>query len=58
MFRHSAITRWRREGRPDHVIMDMAGHVSRQSMDQYIHASDQEKRDAVHRVESLGEARP
>jgi integrase/recombinase XerD len=42
MFRHSAITRWRREGKPDHVIMDLAGHVSRQSMDQYTHASDQE----------------
>jgi integrase/recombinase XerD len=58
MLRHSAITRWRREGRPDHVIMDMAGHVSRQSMDQYTHASDQEKRDAVNHVAAVGRARP
>ncbi|MFI6697484.1 site-specific integrase [Streptomyces sp. NPDC050509] len=41
MLRHSAITRWRREGKPDYLIMDMAGHVSRQSMDQYTHAGDQ-----------------
>ncbi len=57
MLRHSAITRWRREGKPDYLIMDMAGHVSRQSMDQYTHASDQEKRDAVNHVAALGEAR-
>jgi integrase/recombinase XerD len=40
MLRHSAITRWRREGKPDYLIMDLAGHVSRQSMDPYTHASD------------------
>lgn len=57
MLRHSAITRWRREGKPDYLIMDMAGHVSRQSMDPYTHASDQEKRDAVSHVAALGEAR-
>lgn len=50
MLRHSAITRWRREGKPDYLIMDLAGHVSRQSMDPYTHASDQEKREAVRRV--------
>jgi integrase len=53
MLRHSAITRWRREGRPDYVVMDLAGHVSRQSMDPYTHASDQEKREAVNRVAAL-----
>lgn len=53
MLRHSAITRWRREGRPDYVVMDLAGHVSRQSMDLYTHASDQEKREAVNRVAAL-----
>lgn len=58
MLRHSAITRWRREGKPDYLIMDMAGHVSRQSMDQYTHATDQEKRDAVNRVAPLGKVRP
>jgi integrase/recombinase XerD len=56
MFRHSAITRWRREGRPDYLIMDLAGHVSRQSMEPYTHASDQEKRDAVNHVAALGKA--
>lgn len=57
MLRHSAITRWRREGRPDYVVMDLAGHVSRQSMEPYTHATDQEKRDAVHHVAALGTAR-
>jgi integrase/recombinase XerD len=56
MLRHSAITRWRREGQPDHVIMNMAGHVSRQSMDPYTHASDQEKRAAVNHVATLWRA--
>jgi integrase/recombinase XerD len=58
MLRHSAITRWRREGKPDYLIMDLAGHVSRQSMEPYTHASDQEKRDAVNHVAALGRARP
>lgn len=57
MFRHSAITRWRREGKPDYLIMDMVGHVSRQSMEPYTHASDQEKRDAVNYVAALGKGR-
>jgi integrase len=56
MLRHSAITRWRREGKPDYLIMDLAGHVSRQSMDPYTHASGQEKREAVNRVAELGGA--
>lgn len=56
LLRHSAITRWRREGKPDYLIMDLAGHVSRQSMDPYIHASDQEKREAVNLVAALGGA--
>lgn len=50
MLRHSAITRWRREGKPDYLIMDLAGHVSRHSMEPYTHAGDQEKREAVRRV--------
>lgn len=57
MLRHSAITRWRREGRPDYVVMDLAGHVSRQSMEPYTHASDREKREAVNLVASLQGAR-
>jgi len=57
MLRHSAITRWRREGRPDYLVMDLAGHVSRQSMEPYTHASDAEKREAVNLVASLQGAR-
>jgi integrase len=57
MLRHSAITRWRREGRPDYLVMDLAGHVSRQSMEPYTHASDREKREAVNLVASLQGAR-
>lgn len=57
MLRHSAITRWRREGKPDYLIMDLAGHVSRQSMEPYTHATDKEKRDAVNHVSDLGTAR-
>ena len=57
MLRHSAITRWRREGRPDYLVMDLAGHVSRQSMEPYTHASDKEKREAVNLVAGLRGAR-
>jgi integrase/recombinase XerD len=57
MLRHSAITRWRREGRPDSLVMDLAGHVSRQSMEPYTHASDKEKREAVNLVAGLRGAR-
>lgn len=56
MLRHSAITRWRREGRPDYLVMDLAGHVSRRSMEPYTHASDAEKRKAVHLVAGLAGA--
>ncbi|MEW2412616.1 tyrosine-type recombinase/integrase [Streptomyces sp. NPDC046866] len=47
MTRHTAATRWLREGRPRHIVQNLLGHVSAQSMDMYAHASDQEKRDAV-----------
>jgi integrase len=57
MLRHAAITRWRREGKPDYLVMDLAGHVSRQSMEPYTHATDQEKRAAVTMVASLQGAR-
>ena len=53
VLRHSAITRWRREGKPDYLVMDLAGHVSRQSMEPYTHASDKEKREAVNLVAGL-----
>jgi hypothetical protein len=38
--------------------MDLAGHVSRQSMEPYTHASDREKREAVNLVASLQGTRP
>lgn len=57
MLRHSAITRWRREGKPDYLVMDLAGHVSRQSMEPYTHASDREKREAVNLLAGLAGAR-
>ncbi len=53
LLRHSAATRWVREGKPRHVIQNILGHVSPKSMDQYVHASDQEKRDAVRLVSKL-----
>ncbi|WP_406300982.1 tyrosine-type recombinase/integrase (plasmid) [Embleya sp. NBC_00888] len=57
MLRHSAATRWVREGRPRHVIQDLMGHVSPQSMEPYLHASDQEKREAVRLVSKIRERR-
>ncbi|MGW3699517.1 tyrosine-type recombinase/integrase [Streptomyces sp. NPDC005149] len=57
MLRHSAITRWVRQGKKRHVIQDLAGHVSPQSMEPYIHVSDQEKRDAVNLIETIGKAK-
>jgi len=50
MLRHSAITRWRREGVSPDVRQDLAGHKSPSSQARYSHASDQEKRDAVELV--------
>ncbi len=50
MLRHSALTRWVRNGTKRHVIQELAGHASPHSQDRYHHASDQEKRDAVERV--------
>lgn len=50
MLRHSAITRWVRNGVDRDVAQNMAGHQSPASMDRYTHATDQDKRDAVEKV--------
>nr|WP_269078169.1 tyrosine-type recombinase/integrase [Streptomyces sp. YIM 121038] len=50
MLRHSAITRWRRNGVPRDVRQNLAGHQSPASQDRYSHASDQEKHDAIELV--------
>lgn len=50
MLRHSALTRWVRNGTSRYVIQDLAGHASPHSQDRYHHASDREKREAVKRV--------
>lgn len=56
MFRHSAATRWIRQGKQRHVVQNLLGHVSEQSMEVYLHASDQEKRDAVTAVSEMRRA--
>lgn len=53
MFRHAAATRWIRQGKQRHVVQNLLGHVSEQSMEIYLHASDQEKRDAVTAVSEM-----
>ncbi|WP_245985108.1 tyrosine-type recombinase/integrase [Streptomyces tateyamensis] len=50
MLRHSAATRWVRAGVDRDVIQTLMGHASSASMDQYLHATDQDLRDAVERV--------
>jgi integrase len=50
LLRHTAATRWVRSGTPRDVVQTLLGHVSPSSMDPYLHASDQDKRDAVERV--------
>ncbi|MEN8654838.1 tyrosine-type recombinase/integrase [Streptomyces sp. 21So2-11] len=47
MLRHSALTRWVREGTRRDVIQKLAGHQSPHSQIRYHHASDQEMRAAV-----------
>ncbi|MGW4217399.1 tyrosine-type recombinase/integrase [Streptomyces bacillaris] len=57
MTRHSAATRWIRQGKKRHVVQNLLGHVSEQSMERYVHASDQEKRDAVIAVAAIRKGR-
>jgi integrase/recombinase XerD len=57
VLRHTAATRWVRSGVPRDVVQALLGHVSPSSMDPYVHASEQDKRDAVERVAALREGR-
>jgi integrase len=52
MIRHSTATQWIRQGVGRDVVQELLGHASESSMAPYIHASDQEKREAVERVEA------
>ncbi|WP_372349559.1 tyrosine-type recombinase/integrase [Streptomyces sp. KL116D] len=50
MLRHSAATRWIRAGVDRDVVQRLLGHASASSLDVYLHAGDEELRDAVTRV--------
>ncbi len=53
MLRHSAATSWIRSGVPRDVAQELLGHVSPASMDPYLHATEEETRDAVERVAAI-----
>jgi integrase len=55
MLRHSAATRWLRDGVDRDVVQRLLGHVSPWSMEHYRHVDDAEARAAVERVGSLTE---
>ncbi|WP_346009644.1 tyrosine-type recombinase/integrase [Streptomyces sp. SID1328] len=57
MLRHSAATRWLRDGVDRDVVQRLLGHVSPLSMERYRHVDDAEARAAVERVDSLKERR-
>ncbi|MFE2429368.1 tyrosine-type recombinase/integrase [Streptomyces sp. NPDC059373] len=50
MLRHSAATRWIRAGIDRDVVQRLLGHASASSLDVYLHAGEEELRDAVTRV--------
>ncbi|MFF9673678.1 tyrosine-type recombinase/integrase [Streptomyces eurythermus] len=55
MLRHSAATRWLRDGVDRDVVQRLLGHASPLSMEQYRHVDDAEARAAVERVSFLTE---
>ncbi|MCL3998778.1 tyrosine-type recombinase/integrase [Streptomyces lavenduligriseus] len=57
MLRHSAATRWLRDGVDRDVVQRLLGHASPLSMEQYRHVDDAEARAAVERVGLLTERR-
>ncbi|MEV0468554.1 tyrosine-type recombinase/integrase [Streptomyces prunicolor] len=57
MLRHSAATRWLRDGVDRDVVQRLLGHASPLSMERYRHVDDGEARAAVEHVGSLGECR-
>ncbi len=55
MLRHSAATRWLRDGVDRDVVQRLLGHASPLSMERYRHVDDAEARAAVEYVESVKE---
>lgn len=53
MLRHTAATRWIRAKTPRDVVQNLLGHVSPSSMEPYVHATDEDKREAVERVAAI-----
>lgn len=49
--RHHCITKLAEAGVPDHTLMSIAGHVSREMLEHYSHIRMEAKRDAVARLE-------
>jgi site-specific recombinase XerD len=56
LFRHSAATRWLRAGVPIDVVQALLGHANAASTAVYLHATDEDKRAAVDRVEAARSA--
>lgn len=52
MLRHSAATRWLRDGVDRDVVQRLLGHISPLSMEQYRHVDDAEARAAVEHIDS------
>ncbi|MFZ3491763.1 tyrosine-type recombinase/integrase [Streptomyces sp. 5.8] len=57
MVRHGTITRWIKDKMPRDTAQDFAGHVSEHSMNRYLHATNEEKREHARRVHNLQVAR-
>jgi len=55
MLRHSAATRWLRDGIDRDVVQQLLGHASPLSMQRYRHVDDTELRAAVDRLAALQE---
>lgn len=53
MLRHTAATGWVRSGTKIDVVQALLGHASPASTLVYLHADEQDKRDAVERVAAL-----
>lgn len=53
MLRHTAATTWIRSKVPRDVVKNLMGHVAESSMEPYVHATDEDKREAVERVAVL-----
>jgi len=56
--RHHSITRMAEAGVPDHTLMAIAGHVSREMLEHYSHIRMEAKRDAVASLDRRVKAKP